>query len=211
MKNRDKFHSEIYILLKNSIENIDEDLASDIYALWFWCTEIDAYPMICVKPLTMKDYKNQLDNPDKELVAWYTQRNKSIDNQLIKWGCDFCNADNNIVNLYLEDCKTFIEWLNESITYVSSVEINTLWEVDKELYQKNESEISDFFYNFFIEEMILIVKKLFENGTIKSKFHKNIPIIIDQYTYNYEETIDWTTRANPKVVADEFIKWALKQ
>lgn len=211
MKNREIFHSEIYKLLKNSIENIDKDLADDIYALWFWCTEIDPYPSIVVRCMTLKHFKIQLENPDKELFEWYIQRNNPIDNQLIKWNCDFCNTDNNIANLYLEDCKTFIDWINQSTTYISSEEFNNLREVDRELYLEKESKISNFFYNCFIEEIILIVNKLFENGIIKSKFHINIPIIIDQYTYNYEETIDWTTRANPKDVADEFIKWALKQ
>lgn len=210
MTNREIFHTEIYNLLKNSIENIDNDLADDIYALLFWTTDIDPYPIICVRQLTMKNYKNNLENPNKEIVAWYSQHDKSIDDQIIKWDFDFCSEDNNIVSMHLEDFKPFVEWLNESTAHSSPEAFHSLEEVDSELYWEIYSDISNHFNNYFIEEIISVIKQLFDDDVVKSKFHKNIPIIIDQYTRNYEETIDWTTRSNSINVANEFIEWAAK-
>ena len=54
--------------------------------------------------------------------------------------------------------------------------------------------------------IIANAKRLHEEGVIKAKFGKDIPIIIHELEYS-DVSIDWTERANPASITIEFIDW----
>jgi hypothetical protein len=61
----------------------------------------------------------------------------------------------------------------------------------------------------FVEQLILVSKRLHDEGIIMRKFRKPIPIIIHELEY-YDAISDNTQAANPVGIADDFCNWVMK-
>ncbi len=208
MLSREKVHNEIYSLIKSAIESIEEDLAGDIYALWIYIIQLDDVNdvVIRVQYSCKSHFEDQLRNPNKVGVDWYLDRGEVVDDQIIKWDEGFKLMEHELTSWYTGDSTTYLEWLEESTNcFYTRENCNLL-----DLYDKVELNRYNFFLDHFIEEIILIVKNLFQENVIHNKFNKNIPIIIDESMLDYAETIERTMRSNPEGVADEYFEWAIR-
>lgn len=208
MTSREKVHKEIYSLIKSTIESIEEDMADDIYALWIYIFEQDVQKDVLISfQYSCKSHlENQLKSPNQEAVEWHIKNDDIVDDLLIKWDTCFSWRDDKLTSWYTGDSTTYWEWKEESIScFYTRENCNLL-----DLYDKIELNRANFFTDCFIEEIILIVRSLFEENVVLNKFNKNIPIIIDEYTFDYEEVMERTRRANPEGVADEYFEWAIR-
>ncbi|MCF6347930.1 MAG: hypothetical protein L3J20_06490 [Flavobacteriaceae bacterium] len=91
-----------------------------------------------------------------------------------------------------------------SIYFYSEDENEETYENDQ-MFEKIVERGSEFCEDF-IEEIILLTKRLFSEKVILNKFGKNIPILIHELEYTIESS-NLTLKSNPKGVADEFIEW----
>lgn len=206
MLSREKVHNEIYSTIKSAIESIEEDMADDIYALWIYIFEqaVENDLVINFQYSCKSHFENQRKNPDQVAIEWHINHGSIVDDLLIKWETCFSWRDDKLTSWYTGDSTTYWEWLEESANCFYTKENCNLFD----LYDKVELNRDNFFTDCFIEELILIVKNLFEENVVLNKFNKNIPIIIDEYTFDYEEVMERTRRANPEGVADEYFEWA---
>lgn len=85
-----------------------------------------------------------------------------------------------------------------------------LEDLDEPAYDENGRYIGKgpVITQMFVAQLILVSKKLHNEGIIERKFGKPIPIIIHESEY-YDAIADETREANPVGVADEFVNWVM--
>ncbi|AJW65111.1 hypothetical protein VO54_03685 [Elizabethkingia miricola] len=185
-----------YNKLKGVIENISETDASDIYALSFWYNNDNddpRFPMITFSFNTTENYKENIKNASGEKEA--------------KWNYAFW-LQNDIVDIGGKNNELLNEWFKMT-DYFYSDEDDRNASKDKLLFNEILNKGSQF-NNEFIEEIIILTKRLFAEKVIKKKFGKDIPVLVHELEY-YEEPIRWTIKSNPNGLVDEFVEWARTQ
>jgi hypothetical protein len=168
----------LYETIKNAIQNIDEKTVDTVYSLWFWFTR----PFVLIEDCqSYDDYSLRLVYNTTTNYEKHVSEN--ADENISKWDFDYWLWDKHVF-FPTKDCELFMQW------------------------QQDTPHVENLFKEIFVEAIVTLTRRLFEEKIIEQKFGKNIPIIIDEYVGDYEAAIDWTTRSNPQGVADEFIEWA---
>lgn len=178
-----KYYNQIETSIK-SWENKD-----DIYAISIWITSIDDDPRM-IQAIIGYNTLSQMNSTIK-----------SASNPAeAKWNYAFW-LQNEKVTVGGDDSK-FQTWIKKSPEYYEDKLYKT--DIDSALEKGNKIETK------FVNEIISITQKLFKDGVIKSKFGKDIPVIIHELEY-YDKPLNWTKRANPTGLVDEFENWVNRQ
>lgn len=191
MKSKEKFLEFSYEKLKNAINKIPDEEAKDIYALsfYFYAEDDDSrYPTIEFSYNTSQQYANETQNASSETEA--------------KWNYAFWLQEE-IEKIGGEEDKLLAKWFKETPHYYSEKE-NEKAEDDDELFDRL-LEKGEKFETEFVNEILILTKKLFEQKVITGKFGKEIPILIHELEY-YEKPIEWTKKANKPEIIKDFIK-----
>ncbi|GIJ96196.1 hypothetical protein CAPN001_07650 [Capnocytophaga stomatis] len=191
---KDIFVKTSYDKLKTAIENIaNEEDVKDVYALsfWFYCDDDDQrYPKITLGYNTLSNFKEEAYNADTKEEA--------------KWNFAYW-LQNEIETVGGENDELLSNWFTASPHFYTEEENERAMEEDEALYEKILKK-GEKFQKEFINEVISIAKKLFEDKVIEKTFGNDIPIIIHELEY-YDEPIRWTKKANPAKLIKEFIKY----
>ncbi|MDO4781789.1 MAG: hypothetical protein Q4A09_01065 [Capnocytophaga felis] len=191
---KDIFAKTSYDKLKTAIENIaNEEDVKDVYALsfWFYCDGDDQrYPKITLGYNTLSNFKEEAYNADTKEEA--------------KWNFAYW-LQNEIEIVGGENDSLLSNWFAASPYFYSEEENERAMEEDEALYEKILKK-GEKFRKEFINEIIAIAKKLFEEKVIEKTFGNDIPIIIHELEY-YDEPIRWTKKANSAKLIKEFIKY----
>jgi hypothetical protein len=190
MTSAEKFSENTYERLKKAITEISGVDTKDVYALSFWyCNENDdfRYPTINVSYNTTQQFLNETKNASNETEA--------------KWNYAYW-LQNEIEMIGGQEDELLAKWFVE-LPYYYSDEEDREASKDDELFdrliekgQKLEKE--------FIEVIISLTQRLFDEKVIELKFGKNIPVLVHELEY-YDKPINWTKRANPPEVIEEFL------
>lgn len=192
MTGKNTFLETSYEKLKTAINNIDEQIKNDIYALSFWFyTEDDdpRYPIISVGYNTNSNFKDKIASASNEKEA--------------KWNFAFWLQDE-IEKIGGADDKQLKKWFATTPHFYSEKQ-NEMAEEDDELFDEILEQGSAF-CDEFSEEIILLTQRLFADKIIEIKFGKNIPVLVHELEY-YDKPVSWTVRSNPKGLVDEFVNW----
>ncbi|VAW86067.1 hypothetical protein MNBD_GAMMA16-1683 [hydrothermal vent metagenome] len=192
MTEKNKFIESSYHKFKNAITEINDDATKDIYAVSFWYFEEDddlRFPTILVSYNTNANYKEQIL--------------KASNNKEAKWNYAYWLQDF-IGQIGGREDELLKNWFKSTPYFYSENENEKMFE-NNEIFEKIIEQGSEFCEDF-IEEIILLTKRLFSEKVILNKFGKNIPILVHELEYGDGST-DLTLNSNPKGVADEFIEW----
>ena len=89
------------------------------------------------------------------------------------------------------------------------------WLMDQDLYYTDEEEESEFestlekgeeIIHRFVEMCIRVSRRLHDEGILRSKFRRDVPILVHELEYD-EQIADWTRQANPPRLTQEFEEW----
>ncbi len=191
MNAKEKFFRHAYNKLKTAIINIPDSKKEDIYALSFWYfTEDDdpRFPMITFSYNTISNVQSQIEKASNEAEA--------------KWNYAFW-LQNDLMVVGGEEDEFLAQWFEDSPYYYSDEEIDEA-DDDDDLFDELLELSEDFNYEF-IEGVIDVTQKLFRENIIKKAFGKDIPVLIHELEY-YDDPINWTIRANPEGLVDEFVQ-----
>jgi hypothetical protein len=141
-----------------------------------------------IPPVLIEDYHSDDDYSLRLVYNTTTNYEKHVaentDKNISKWDFVYWLWDKQVF-FPTKDCELFMQW------------------------QQDTPHVEYLFKENVEEAIVTLTRRLFEEKIIEQKFGKNIPIIIDEYVWDYEATIDWVTRSNPQGVADEFISYLI--
>ena len=192
MDAKEKFLDVSYTKIKKCIDGIDTTLSPDIYALSFYHffeEDEGRFPMILISFNTISNYIENITKASSEGEA--------------KWNYAFWLQEEVGLIGGMED-TLLAKWFKYTPYYYSDKESEKAMD-DDDLFDIILEKDADF-GSLFIEEIILLINKLFKEDLIKTKFGKNIPVMLHELEY-YDRPISWTVRSNPDGLADEFLNW----
>jgi hypothetical protein len=192
MKAQETFLAKSYEKLKSAIEGIPVGDRPDIYAISLWYhTEGDdpRYPKVIVGYNTESNFRENIRSASDEAEA--------------RWNFAFW-LQNETDEIGGEEDRLLHAWFAESPYYYTD-EQNEEASDDDDLFDELLDKGSQFDEEF-IDAVITLTQRLFDEGVITSVFGKDIPVLIHELEY-YEAPVSWTVRANPQGLADEFAKW----
>jgi hypothetical protein len=192
MTDKNNFLEITYDKLRTAINNIDENTKNDIYGLSFWFYNEDddpRFPVISVSYNTISNFKNQITRASNEKEA--------------KWNFAFWLQDE-IEEIGGKNDIGLKNWFSKTPYYYSDEDNETANEND-ELFDRILEQGSNF-CDEFIEEIILLVQRLFADKIVETKFGQNIPILVHELEY-YDKPVSWTVRSNPNGLVDDFVDW----
>lgn len=187
MSRKEIFQQGAYNRLKAAIVAIDQAERPAIYALscWYSLEEDDPrYPSLLLGYNTTQQVQAQLYYASDEAEA--------------KWNYAFW-LQNELVSMGGKADSQLAAWFQESPFYYSQAEHDAN---DEALFNKL-IVISELFNNEFIEVGISLIQQLFRENIIAEIFGRNIPVLLHELEY-YDEPVEWTRRANPPGIANEF-------
>jgi hypothetical protein len=191
----DLFIAETYQRIKRTITNLDDKLLPDIYVISFYKSNEDddlKRPLLTVGFNTLSQWAACTPLPGQK-PGWTVASNA----REAKWNYAF--------------------WLQNEELVIGGSEYDpvTGWVKQLPYYYSDEEEKRDFdrtfvlgqqIQNQFVDIFIAHAKKLHEEGIIKAKFGREIPIVIHELEY-YDAPINWTKQANAKSLIREFLEW----
>lgn len=186
---KDKYRDMWYNRVRDFILSLDADV-EDIYVISFLKgNDYDdpRSPYIIVDYNTISNYKSQTSKASSEGEA--------------KWNYAFW-LENDLLTIGGEndsDLRKLFE--SEHIFYGGDNSDDDLLDEDME-----EDEKDDKMQELFMDIVIEISNRLHEDGVLKKKFGKEIPVIIHELEY-YELPMSWTRRGNPEELIVEFENW----
>ena len=188
------FTEKSYEKLKNAIQEIaNEEDKKEVYALSFCCTCDDddlRFPKITLGYNTLSNVKEESSNATSKEDA--------------KWNFDYW-LQTEVETVGGKKDKLLKQWFAKTSYFYSDEENDRAIEEDEELYDKLLKK-GDKFGKDFIKEVIVLAKRLLDDGEIEKVFGRNIPIIIHQR--DFEDTpISWTKKANPAKLIKEFLEY----
>ncbi len=187
--------SELREYLLNKIKRvIDTWDTSDIYAVSLWVQDNGdnpCEPTVTLGYNTEEHFKGEIEHAWDEVEA--------------RWNFAY----------WLQNCEYFFGLDEETQPIVKR------WIASKgfKYYTYEEMVLSDKEPNpktyegitqAFVNELVAIVKELHKSGFIRSKFGKDIPVLIHELEY-YEEIANQNIEANPKHTVDEFVSFCLDE
>ena len=189
------FTEKSYEKLKNAIQEIaNEEDKKEVYALSFCCTCDDddlRFPKITLGYNTLSNVKEESYNATSKEDA--------------KWNFDYW-LQTEVETVGGKKDKLLKQWFAKTPYFYSDEENDRAIEEDEELYDKLLKK-GDKFGKDFIKEVIVLAKRLLDDGEVEKVFGRNIPIIIHQR--DFEDTpISWTKKANPaKLIKESLEHW----
>ena len=188
------FTEKSYEKLKNAIQEIaNEEDKKEVYALSFCytCDDDDLrFPKITLGYNTLSNVKEESDNATSKEDA--------------KWNFDY-SLQTEVETVGGKKDKLLKQWFAKTPYFYSDEENDRAIEEDEELYDKLLKK-GDKFGKDFIKEVIVLAKRLLDDGEVEKVFGRNIPIIIHQR--DFEDTpISWTKKANPAKLIKEFLEY----
>lgn len=180
--------SDIYNRIKSAVEEFSEEDTPDIYAISFFKSNVDddlRLPMLTVGYNTISNWKLSAPGvlPDQQEEA--------------KWNFAFW-LQNEEANIGGDDDDNMNNWIQSLPFYYTDEEEEEDFE---EVFEKG-MKIQEAFMHIIVSLSL----RLHEDGTIRRKFGRDIPVIIHELEY-YDEPVNWTTRGNPTGLAGEFVDW----
>ena len=149
------------------------------------------------KKLQMKRIKKKSSNVKEES---YNATSKED----AKWNFDYW-LQTEVETVGGKKDKLLKQWFAKTPYFYSDEENDRAIEEDEELYDKLLKK-GDKFGKDFIKEVIVLAKRLLDDGEVEKVFGRNIPIIIHQR--DFEDTpISWTKKANPAKLIKEFLEY----
>lgn len=182
--NNEAIQTYLYEQAKNAILNFDEKTTPDIYAISLWITdEIDPREIQATVGYNTRSHleKSKHDAKDEDEARW-----------------NFAFWLQNEETILGGDDAAFQNWVKSLDCYYTDEEASE--DIHKCL--ERMAAIKKGFANIVID----IARRLHADGVIKTKFGRDIPIIIHELEY-YADPLDWTSRANPNSQATDFIRW----
>lgn len=189
------FKDETYIKIRDAILAIDASVTEDIYAISFYKNNIDddpRHPILTVGYNTKFQWKESSPNSTKE-----TNEFVASDPIEAKWNYAFW-LQNKEIEIGGSTYDPVSNWVRHLPYYYTDQQEIKDPEKTEELGIKIQQE--------FITVFINNAKKLHDEGIIKVKFGKDIPIIIHELEYD-DSTLIWTKNANPNDILKEFEDW----
>ena len=188
------FIEKSYEKLKNAIQEIaNEEDKKEVYALSFCCTCDDddlRFPKITLGYNTLSNVKEESYNATSKEDA--------------KWNFDYW-LQTEVETVGGKKDKLLKQWFAKTPYFYSDEENERAIEEDEEL-SDNLLKKGDKFGKDFIKEVIVLAKRLLDDGEVEKVFGRNIPIIIHQR--DFEDTpISWTKKANPAKLIKEFLEY----
>ena len=188
------FIEKSYEKLKNAIQEIaNEEDKKEVYALSFCytCDDDDLrFPKITLGYNTLSNVKEESYNATSKEDA--------------KWNFDYW-LQTGVETVGGKKDKLLKQWFAKTPYFYSDEENDRAIEEDEELYDKLLKK-GDKFGKDFIKEVIVLAKRLLDDGELEKVFGRNIPIIIHQR--DFEDTpISWTKKANPAKLIKEFLEY----
>jgi len=187
MSRKDTFQQSTYNRLKAAIVAIDQAERPVIYALscWYLLEDDDPrYPSLILGYNTTQQVQAQLPYASGEAEA--------------KWNYAFW-LQNELVSVGGQADSQLAAWFQETSFYYLQAENDT----DDDALSNKILGLGEQFNNEFITLSISLIQQLFRENIITDTFGKNIPVLLHELEY-YDEPLDWTQRANPPGIADEF-------
>ena len=188
------FIEKSYEKLKNAIQEIaNEEDKKEVYALSFCYTSDDddlRFPKSTLGYNTLSNVKEESYNATSKEDA--------------KWNFDYW-LQTEVETVGGKKDKLLKQWFAKTRYFYSDEENDRAIEEDEELYDKLLKK-GDKFGKDFIKEVIVLAKRLLDDGEVEKVFGRNIPIIIHQR--DFEDTpISWTKKANPAKLIKEFLEY----
>jgi len=183
------FRQAAYRQLKSAIMGIAQAERPAIYALscWYFLDDDDPrYPRLLLGYNTTQQVQSQLPHASGAAEA--------------KWNYAFW-LQNELATIGGENDPHLTAWFQQTSFYYSQAE-NDVADNDDTLFAKL-LEQGEQFNNEFVEVSISLIQQLFSEDIITDTFGATIPVLLHELEY-YNESLNWTMRANPAGVADEF-------
>ena len=196
MTKKIQFENYIYNKFKLSIENWDDNICQDIYAIsvFYGFNKDDVrQPYLDLSYNTEEHFKTQINEASSELEA--------------KWNYAFWELREvvSVANFYEGDTggiKLRDEWIKEEGLNYKNKEVKA--------GNKNWLKKCKKIKGGLIEICIKVVKRLHNENVIINKFKKTIPVIIHELEYGVG-IVDQSKKANPEGLLDEFEKWVIEE
>ncbi|WP_295116406.1 hypothetical protein [uncultured Chitinophaga sp.] len=186
----EKFIRETYNQLREAVLNFPEEDTDDIYAISFYKSNVDddlRLPVLTVGYNTVSNWK--LSAPG-EIPSHHEEA---------KWNYAFWLQNEEMLIGGDEDA-VFDAWVKGLPFYYSDEEEEAEYE---EVFEKGMK-----IQEAFMAITTALSLRLHEEGVIREKFGRDIPVIIHELEY-YDEPITWTRKGNPPGLPNEFEAWVL--
>ncbi|NDV96062.1 hypothetical protein D0T84_14235 [Dysgonomonas sp. 521] len=174
------------------MESFNDGNATDIYALSFWKDNSEddpRYPCITVSYNTYKNMDMEKDHASNEREA--------------KWNFAYW-LQNDLLTIGGEEDKDLADWFSSENLYYTDEQLEDA-EDDEKKWDKL-AVLDENMQALFMDVIIDISRRLHQDGIIKKKFGKDIPVIIHELEY-YDLPVGWTEAGNPEEVIAEFVEW----
>lgn len=192
MPAKQTFIAKSYEKIRSTLNAIPAAERAEIYALSFW-HDVDEDDLRFQKiTIGYNTYGNLQGN-----VGLASSESEA------KWNFAFW-LQNELTEIGGVDDPLLKAWFAETPYYFSDEEDEASQEDDALFDELGEK--SGNFESEFLEGVIAMTQRLFNEGVIKQVFGKDIPVLIHELEY-YDAPADWTSRANPQGLADEFVAW----
>ena len=192
MNEKEQFIATSYEKLKFAILSIDDKFTNEIYALSLWYYIDNDDPRLPKIEFSFNTKSNVTQS-----IAQASDENEA------KWNFAFW-LQNTLTEIGGENDELLKNWFKTTPYYYSDID-KSIARRDDKFYDRILVKASEF-CDGFIEEIILLVHRLFSDKVIEKKFGQNIPILIHELEY-YDKPINWTLRANPNGLVDDFVNW----
>lgn len=182
----------IYKSIESKILSWDKNVVDQVYVISLYISnsyDDPRRPMITLGYNTINQFKSSVrEASDIEEAKWnyafWLQNEELIIGD---------NYDENI-----EDGRKITEWIKENNLYYSD-------EDEEQAFDRTIILGKKITHNF-VELCIEVVKQLHDEGIVKDKFGRSIPVLIHELEY-YDTIAEQNEIANPKEVVKEFVDW----
>lgn len=195
MTNQESFSNDTYNKIRETILNFDNSKVPDIYAISFFKSNIDddpRKPTLIIGYNTVSNWKQCTPGEDQE-----PDGSIASDSDEAKWNFAFWLQNEELV-IGGNEYDPVSNWVKQLPSYFTD-------EQEKEDFDKT-FEAGEEIQLAFIDIMISHSQRLHREGIIKTKFGKDIPIIIHELEY-YDVPLNWTKQGNPAGLTKEFDDW----
>ncbi|UYQ94544.1 hypothetical protein MKQ68_05495 [Chitinophaga horti] len=188
----ENFIKQTYDKIKAAVMAFSDEDTDDIYVISFYKSNISddlRLPMLTVGYNTVTNWK--LSAPG-EAPSYQEEA---------KWNYAFW-LQNEELNIGGDEDDAFDAWVKTLPFYYSDEEEEADYD---EAFEKGVK-----IQETFMHIVVSLSRRLHEDGVIRKKFGRDVPVIIHELEY-YDEPVAWTMKGNPDGLADEFEEWVMAQ
>ncbi len=184
----------LYQSVKDALASIPDDEAKDVYAISFWAHPEDDDPRRHVLEVSYNTREQE-----------QASREWATDAGAARWNYAYWLQNSLVVACNEEDSlgtRARTSWLNAlRLSYSDEEEEND---------EDRCAELARKIKKAFWEACARVGRRLHDEGIIKKKFGRPIPILIHNEVYD-DEVLEATKQANPEGLCDEFAAWIKSQ